>query len=447
MLSIFIVEDDPFYGSLLQHHLRQQADFEVRLLATGTACLEELYREPDVISMDYGLPDMNGGELLNRILEKHPSIAVIVTSGQEDIATAVSLLQQGARDYLVKNENTKDLLWKSIQNISEAKALKREVADLREQLSEKFSFDSVIGRSPAMQQVFSVLRKAVRSQINVTITGETGTGKEVVARAIHYNGPRRNEPFVAINTAAIPADLLESELFGHEKGAFTGATERKIGRFEAAGEGTLFLDEVAEMDLNLQSKLLRALQEREFCRVGSNSPVTFRARLLTATHRDLGALVRQGKFREDLYYRIMGLPVELPPLRRRGEDLLLLANFFLDMYARDNGTKRAELGPAAKDKLLKHPFPGNVRELKAVIDLACVLSETGHIVPEDLKFSTLNGPSAIDYGDKTLREYNREIIQHYLTQYDRNVSSVAEKLNVGKSTIYGMIKSGEVSLR
>ncbi|WP_198664811.1 sigma-54-dependent transcriptional regulator [Lewinella sp. IMCC34191] len=446
MFTVFIVEDDPFYGRLLQHHLSAAADYTVELFTTAEACLEELYRKPDVISIDYGLPDMDGDELFDRIRARETGTAIIVTSGQEDVDTAVSLLKRGAHDYLVKNDNTKELLARSIRNIREASNLKREVADLREQLGEKYHFTSIIGSSAPMQEVYTVVRKAARSRINVSITGETGTGKEVVAKAIHYSGAQPDQPFVAINTAGIPAELLESELFGHEKGAFTGASARKIGLFEAAREGTLFLDEIAEMDMNLQSKLLRALQEREFCRVGGTEPIKFRARLLTATHRDLETRVREGKFREDLYYRIIGLPVCLPPLRKRGEDILLLADHFLDLYARENRVERITLTADAKDRLLRHAFPGNVRELKAVIDLACVLSDTGQIKVEHLKFSGLTGPSVIDYGEKSLREYTREIVQHYLNTYDSNVGRVAEKLKVGKSTIYGMLKSGEVSV-
>ena len=442
--KIFVVEDDPFYGKLLQHHLGLNPDYEVSLFSTGGACLEALYHKPDVISIDYGLPDMNGGELLRKIRSVNDAIPVVIISGQDDIGTAVDLLKQGARDYIVKNDNTKNLLWRSIVNIRENSDLKQEVEILKEQLEEKFSFSGVIGKSDAMKSVYAMLRKAVKSNINVSITGETGTGKEVIAKAIHYNSDRSKRPFVAVNTAAIPENLLESELFGHEKGAFTGAVARKFGQFEAAKDGTLFLDEIAEMDLTLQSKILRAIQEREFTRVGGTESIPFRARLLTATHRDLEVQVREGKFREDLYYRIMGLPIALPPLRDRGEDVLLLATSFVKLYAADNGLPKLKLNKSAKDKLLNYAFPGNVRELKAVIDLACVMTETGRIKAEDIIFSGLTNPSLFDYGKKTLREYTLEILQHYLEKYDNNVVRVADHLAIGKSTIYNMIKSGEL---
>ena len=443
--KIFIVEDDPFYGRLLEHHLSMNPDYEVDVYATGKACLEQMYRKPDVVSLDYGLPDMTGDVLFSKIRSVNSTVPIVVISGQDDVGTAVDLLKKGARDYITKDENTKNLLWKSIIHIREHSNLKQEVATLKEQLEEKFSFDSIIGKSKAMQQVYGMLDKAIRSNINVSITGETGTGKEVIATAIHFNSERRKAPFMAVNMAAIPENLLESELFGHEKGAFTGAVGRKIGKFEAAGNGTLFLDEIAEMDLALQSKILRAIQEREFCRVGSTEVVKFSARLVTATHRDLETCVRQGTFREDLYYRIMGLPIALPALRDRGEDVLLLAESFLRKYASENGTKALKLNLSAKDKLLKYSFPGNVRELKAVIDLACVLSDTRGISAEDIRFSGLNASSAVEYGEKTLKEYNREILQHYLDKYAHNVVLVAEKLGVGKSTVYSMLKTGELT--
>ncbi|WP_090172345.1 sigma-54-dependent transcriptional regulator [Neolewinella agarilytica] len=442
--KIFIVEDDPFYGRLLKHHLSLNPDYEVELFTSGKACLQELYQKPDVVSIDYGLPDMDGGVLLNKIHAVNSSIPVIIISGQEDITTAVDLLKKGARDYLVKDDNTKELLWRSIINIRENSNLKQEVETLKVQLEEKFSFDSIIGSSKAMQKVYAILKKAIKSNINVSITGETGTGKEVIAKAIHYNSDRSKQPFVAVNMAAIPENLLESELFGHEKGAFTGAIGRKPGKFEQAKEGTLFLDEIAEMDLSLQSKILRAIQEREFTRVGGTDTIKFKARLLTATHRDLEVQVREGKFREDLYYRIMGLPIALPALKDRDEDVLLLAEFFIKQYSRENKTGPLKLNRSGKEKLLKYHFPGNVRELKAVIELACVMTDTNGISDEDIRFSGLNSEPAIVYGEKTLREYTLEIVRHYLEKYNNNVVQVAEKLGVGKSTIYNMLKNGEL---
>lgn len=442
--KIFIVEDDPFYGSLLKHHLSLNPDYEVELFTSGKDCLRELYRKPDVVSVDYGLPDMTGDILFSKIRAVDSALPIIIISGQEDIATAVDLLKKGARDYIVKDDNTKDLLWRSMINIRENSALKQEVETLKVQLEEKFSFDGIIGKSKTMQGMYTMLRKAIKSNINVSITGETGTGKEVIAKAIHYSSERSKHPFVAVNMAAIPENLLESELFGHEKGAFTGAISRKPGKFEAAKEGTLFLDEIAEMDLSLQSKILRAIQEREFTRVGGTEAIKFKARLLTATHRDLEVQVREGKFREDLYYRIMGLPIALPALKDRDEDVLLLADFFIKQYAKENKVAPLKLNRSGKEKLLKYHFPGNVRELKAVIELACVMTDTNGISDADIRFSGLNSESVIVYGEKTLREYTLEIIRHYLLKSNNSVVETAKKLDVGKSTIYNMLKSGEL---
>ena len=262
-----------------------------------------------------------------------------------------------------------------------------------------------------------------------------------MAKAIHYNSERKNKAFIAINMAAIPKDLVESEFFGHEKGAFTGAENRMIGKFEQADGGTIFLDEIAELDLNLQSKLLRVLQEREVVRIGGKEAIKFNARLIIATHKDLAQEVKKGNFREDLYYRIIGLPIELPPLRERGNDILLLAKHFIDLYVKENQMKPIILSSAAKDKLLKYPFPGNIRELKSVIDLACVLCEGHEILPDDLSFISISSTDFFLSEEKTLKEYTSEIIFHYLKKNNNDVLKTAQKLDIGKSTIYNLLQA------
>ncbi len=443
--KIFIVEDDPWYGRLLEHHLSMNPDYHVVLFTDGKSCLKELHQKPNVICIDYGLPDMDGEQLLDKIQSIDSSISVIIISGQEEISIAVDLLKKGAKDYIVKDENTTDHLWKTIINVRENSFLRQEVETLKEQLEQKFSFKSIIGNCKAMQGVFSLLEKAIRSNINVSISGETGTGKEVVAKAIHFNGPRKKKSFIPVNMAAIPKDLLESELFGHEKGAFTGAVARKIGKFEQADKGTLFLDEIAEMDINLQSKILRVLQEREFTRVGGTEIIKFDARIITATHKDLVEEVKAGNFREDLYYRLIGLPIKLPPLREREGDVILLANFFIEQYVKENKLPNLKLLSSAKDKLLKYRFSGNVRELKAVLDLACVMCDGKSIKDSDIIFSNLKKESVYTLEEKTLKEYNNEIISYFLKKYKNNVVLVANKLGIGKSKIYNLIKSGEIN--
>src|SRR5258705_3229968 len=358
--NIFIVEDDAWYGELLKYHLSLNPDHHVSLFTSGKTCLDELHKKPDPITIDYSLPDTNGLELYKNILETSPDIAVIVISGQDDVNTAVELLKMGVNDYLVKGDNTKDLLWNAVIRIRENQCLKKEVEHLRKELGHKYKFEkSIKGSSPAMKKVFAVMEKAAKTNINVSVTGETGTGKELVAKAIHYNSERKKRPFIAVNMPAIPTELLESELFGHEKGAYTGAISRKIGKFEEANKGTLLLDEIAELDLSLQSKILRVLQERELVRVGGNVSIKLDVRLVVATHKNLAEEVSKGRFREDLYYRIMGLPVELPPLRERGMDIMLLAKAFLDDFCRENKLSMQAISPEAREKLMKYNYSGN----------------------------------------------------------------------------------------
>jgi DNA-binding NtrC family response regulator len=295
-----------------------------------------------------------------------------------------------------------------------------------------------------MQQLFKLIDKAARTPITVSVSGETGTGKELVAKAIHYQSDRRAGPFVAVNVAAIPRELLESELFGHEKGAFTGAASRRIGRFEEAHQGTLFLDEVAELDLDLQAKLLRVLQEREVTRVGGNAAIAFDARLIVATHHDLHQLVKQARFREDLFYRLLGLPIVLPPLRERGPDVLLLANAFLASFCALNGMPLLRLSSGAQHKLIQYAFPGNVRELKAVIELAAVLADGETIEADDL---SLRQQETTPLAANTpLRAQVAAIVQRYLDANNSNILETAAQLQIGKSTIYRMVQNKEVRL-
>lgn len=446
-LKIFLVEDDSFFGETLKFHLKLNPDFDVYLFSTGKECLDNLFLKPDIICLDFGLPDIKGDVLLNKIQETNNKIPIIIISGQEDIEVAVNFLKSGARDYIVKNPHTKDILWNAILKIRENLHLINEVEELKEKLEQKYSFENtIIGQSNAIKSVFNKIHKAISSNINVSITGETGTGKEIVASAIHYNSNRKNKPFIAVNMAAIPKELIESEFFGYEKGAFTGANTKTIGKFEQANGGTIFLDEIAELDLHLQSKLLRVLQEREVVRLGGTSRIKFDARLIIATHKDLKEEVKKGNFREDLYYRIIGLPIELPPLRVRGNDILLLAKHFTDTFAKENKVKPPVLSKEAKDKLLKYSFPGNIRELKSTIELACVMCEENEILGSDLTFSSINTMDFFLSDEKTLKEKTHEIIMHYLKKNNNDVLKTAKQLDIGKSTIYNLIQSTEKSI-
>jgi len=443
--TIFIVEDDPWYGEILQYHLNLNPDYKVSLFKTGKECLEKMELKPDLITLDFSLPDLRGDKLYKKIREINPNVPVIMISAQEDISVAVNLLKMGVSDYLIKDEATKDLLWNSIVRIRETQNLKKEVEHLKEELGQKYSFDkTIIGQSDSLKKIFVMMEKAIKVNINISITGETGTGKEVVAKAIHYNSDRKKKNFVAVNMAAIPLELIESDLFGHEKGAFTGAIARKIGKFEEANGGTLFLDEIAELDLSLQSKLLRVLQERELVRVGGNEHVKLDVRLIIATHKDLSEEVRKGNFREDLFFRIMGLPIQLPPLRERGNDILILAKHFVNDFSKENNMGVIHFSEEAKTKLLHYYFPGNVRELKAIIDLAAVMCENNEINANDITFSRSKKEEVFITEQKTLRQYNCDIIKYYLKKNNDDVIAAAKVLDIGKSTIYKMMKAGEL---
>ncbi|WP_336733920.1 sigma-54-dependent transcriptional regulator [Chryseobacterium sp. VD8] len=443
MVRIFLVDDDPFFGEMLKYHLELNPDYEVFLYSSGRECLSELYRNPDIICIDFGLPDIQGDDLFKQIKGIYPSLPIIVISGQENISVAIDFLKQGAKDYIVKNEHTKELLWNSIIRLRENISLKQEVEELKDELEKKYSFEkTIIGQSESIKNIFSKINKALKSNINVSVTGETGTGKEVVARAIHYHSSRKNKPFVAVNMAAIPKDLVESEFFGHEKGAFTGATDKSVGKFEQANGGTIFLDEIAELDLNLQSKLLRALQEREITRVGGTQKIKLDVRLIIATHKNLANEVKKGNFREDLYYRVIGLPIELPPLRERDQDTLILAKHFIELFAKENKIKPLSLSSDARKKLMKYSFPGNIRELKSVVDLACVMAEGNEITADDISFYSLEKESEVFLSEqKTLKQYTTDIILHFLKENNNDVIKTAKILDIGKSTVYNLINS------
>ena len=448
MYNIFIVEDDDWYGEILTYHLSLNPDFKITRFTSGKDCLSKMHQLPDLITLDFSLPDIEGDKLYEKIRERSQDVPVIIISAQEDITTAVNLLKMGVSDYLVKDDATKDLLWNSIIRIRENQNLKKEVEYLKEELGQKYSFEkTIIGQSEVLKRVFLMMEKAIKTNINVSISGETGTGKEVVAKAIHYNSDRKKKNFVAVNMAAIPKELIESELFGHEKGAFTGALTRKPGKFEEANGGTIFLDEIAEMDMSLQSKLLRVLQEREVVRVGGNEVVKFDVRLIVATHKNLADEVQKGNFREDLYFRILGLPIELPPLRDRGNDILVLAKHYADQFAKDNKLGQIHFSEDAKEKLMSYPFPGNVRELKAMIELAAVMCENNEIKAADISVNSWRkNDQAIFNTQKTLREHTIDIIRQYLKNNGNDVLATAKMLDIGKSTIYKMIQDREVSI-
>jgi two-component system, NtrC family, response regulator AtoC len=439
--KIFIVEDNSLYAKVLKRQLSQNESYNIKTFETGRECIANLSDEPDVITLDYTLPDMTGADILAEINKTLPKTHVIIISGQNDINTAVKLLKDGAYDYIMKGPDTRERLENIIKNIYESDQLREENTYLRDVVRKKYDFKNLIkGNSREIEHVFDLMTKAAQTNISVSITGETGTGKELIAKGIHYNSARGNKPFIAVNISAIPETLIESELFGHEKGAFTGADSRKIGKFEAASGGTLFLDEIADLNMNIQTKLLRVIQERELTRIGGNDVIPIDVRIITATHKKLSNMVAEGKFRQDLYYRLLGLPIEAPPLRERGNDIILLAKFFVNEFCKENNIPLKKLSNEVTNKLLAYPFPGNIRELKAVMELACVLTNDENIEAEHLNMSIKEDVSNLLAKEKTLEEYTEEIISHFLNNYNNNVRLVASKLNIGKSTIYRMLQ-------
>lgn len=445
--KIFIIEDDLFYGEILEYHLSLNSEYDILRFTRGTDCLAEMGQQPDLIIIDFSLPDYKGDVLFNKIKAINNLVPVIIVSGQEEVSVALKMLKMGVSEYLVKDETTQDLLWHSIVELREKLRPKKIEAIPNNTVSKSFSFEKKIkGQSAPLNKIFTLMEKASHTHINVSITGETGTGKEVVAQSIHFSGNRKRKPFVAVNMAAIPKDLIESELFGYEKGAFTGAGTMKIGKFEAANDGTIFLDEIAELDLSMQSKILRVLQEREIIRVGGHEKIKLDVRLIVATHKDLAEEVKNGNFREDLYYRIMGLSIDLPPLRDRGDDILILSRHFVEEFIQSNQLGPILITKEAIKKLMSHHFPGNIRELKAVMELAVVLSDGCEIKAADIVLSTIKREPTFIREEKTLRQYNREIIQYFLQKYGDDVVSVADKLDIGKSTIYKMIQQKEIIL-
>ncbi|MFP4471280.1 MAG: sigma-54-dependent transcriptional regulator [Bacteroidales bacterium] len=438
---VFVVEDDEWYSKLLVHNLSLIQDIVVEKYFDGKSLLDNLHKNPDVITLDYRLPDMKGDQLMKRIKSANEDTEVVVISEQEDIETAVDLLRLGAYDYLVKRSDIRDRLLNTIGNIRKHARLRRRISSLEAEVGKKYHLKhAIIGNSVPIQKVIALVGKAANSSINVTVTGETGTGKEVVAKAIHYNSARKNKPFIPVNVAAIPTELFESELFGHERGAFTGAIAQRKGKFEEASGGTIFLDEIGEMDLGFQPKLLRALQEKEITRVGSNTPVPVDCRIIVATHRNLKQEAAEGRFRQDLYYRLYGLQIDLPPLRERDKDTLILANFFISEYCRDNKLPQKTLSAEARNKLLSYSWPGNVRELKSVVELAIIMADGEEIGPDDISLSSSEILHEVLSEELTLREYDRRIVKFFLKKYDNNTKAVADKLGIGQTTIYRMMK-------
>lgn len=385
--KIFIIEDNVMYAEAMKQALSKDEAYELEIFHTGQDLLDNLHKGPDVVTIDYMLPDMSGMDVLKKVIKYNSDIQTIFLSGQEDVNKVVEAYKNGVKSYIVKNDNALVELEQSVKNCLSTVSLKKEVALLNEEITDRSKYSKIIGQSTAMMRVLKLIQRVEKTDTLVMITGDSGTGKELIAEAIHVNSNRRRKPYVAINIAAIPANLLEDELFGHERGAFTGASGKRKGKFEEADGGTIFLDEIGEMDIQLQTKLLRVLQEKTITRLGSNKNIKLNVRIIAATNRNLGEQVKLGNFREDLYYRIQGFLIHLPRLRDRGGDSLLLAEHFLKIHCEKHGIPAKTIGESAKEALLKHTFPGNVRELIALMERCVLMSDGNTIESKDLIFS------------------------------------------------------------
>jgi len=446
-----LVVDDEIAARTGLAKLLASEDFIVDLAEDGAnAVAIASEHPPDVVITDLKMPKMDGIELTKKLHDERPDLPIIVTTAFGDLTNAVSAMRAGAEDYLTKPVDF-DGLMVIVQRALERRDLKLEAESLRTQLRERDGegLRGLVGASAPMQKVYRLAKQVASSRATVLVTGESGTGKGELARAIHELGPRKDKPFVSLHCTALAESLLESELFGHEKGAFTGADKRRIGRFEQANGGTLFLDEVGEIPPLTQVKLLRVLQERTFERVGGNEPITVDVRVVAATNRDLAQDVRDGKFREDLYYRLNVVNIEMPPLRVRGEDVMTLANHFLRRFVRENHKSIEGFTDAARAKIKSHRWPGNVRELENAIERAVVLCEGGRIDDKDLPFESaaVNSGNGVKIPGATMADIERHAITSTLAACGGSTTKAAEMLEISVRTIqyrlheYGMAKS------
>ena len=384
---IFVVEDNEFFSQLIKQKLESNDQNEVTLFNNGDDFRRNLHLNPDIVVLDYNLPNTTGIDLLKEIKNFNDQIKTILISGQEKVDVVIEAFENGAEEYIKKDDNALTMLDLKVQKHSSTVNLRKEVDTLREQIIDRHRYDRIIGESQALLKVLRLIQKVEKTNMLALITGESGTGKELVASAIHYNSSRKNRPFVAVNVAAIPEDLMESELFGHERGAFTGADSKRIGKFEEANDGTIFLDEIGEMDIHMQTKLLRVLQESKITRLGSNKEIPLNVRIIAATNKNLAQRVKDGKMREDLYYRLQGFLIHLPPLRERDNDILLLAKSMLRSFCDSNRIPLKSFSSDALKMMMQHPWSGNVRELKAFVERAVLISDNDIIEDDDLIFS------------------------------------------------------------
>ncbi len=444
-LAVLIVDDDPSVRQALRLILK--GAYETVEAKDGHEALQTVKsRNVDLVLLDVMMPGMDGIAALGRIKEADPDIGVIMLSARDTAKEAVTALQKGAYDYVVKPFDEADLLM-TIKRYAESLTLKTELEYLKEETSRDYGFGEIVSIAPGMKSIFELIEKVSNASSNVLITGESGTGKELVARAIHSMGARRNKPFVAVNCGAVPSELMESELFGHEKGAFTGAHARKIGKLEFADGGTVFFDEVSTLPMHLQIKLLRVIQERTFERVGSNTPINVDIRFIAATNVNLDEAVARGAFREDLLYRLKVVPVEIPPLRERKEDIPVLVRHFLEKHGSRCNKKMAGISAEALDALSAYHWPGNVRELENLMERLVVLSKDGGLITYDglpkAFFSVAGqGMTSDNCGfQEAIKSFERRYISGVLDRTNWNRRETSRILNIHRNTLRMKMKT------
>jgi DNA-binding NtrC family response regulator len=445
MKKILIVDDELGTRESLRTIFKK--DYEVHTASSGEEALEAVREDNlDLVLLDILMPRMDGIEVLQRIKEVN-SCHVIMLTAMRNVKTAVNAMKMGAFDYIVKPFNV-DEIKMVVEKALSTRDLMREVEYLRSELDKSYNFANILGTTEAMRKVFHVIRQAADTRSTVLVSGESGTGKELVARAIHYNGPRRNKPFVAINCAAIPESLMESELFGHERGSFTSAHARKAGQIEQASEGTLFLDEITELSPYTQAKILRFLQEKEINRVGGARPIKVDTRVIAATNKNPEKALEEGTLRDDLYYRINIIPIALPPLRERKDDIPLLVGYFLKKMSTQESKRAPSVTSEALDLLVQYHWPGNVRELENLIERAFILTRGDKIVPDDIaphlkpsiKHKVLSGALSLD---KAEEEFERDVILEALNKSNHVQTRAAQLLGVSRRILkYKMDKWG-----
>jgi DNA-binding NtrC family response regulator len=435
---ILIVEDEEKLRRVLELQL-SSAGFDVDQAATAEDGLRVVDRA-DLVLTDLKLPRMGGLELLAAIRRQNAQVPVVMMTAFGSIETAVESMKAGATDFLLKPFSL-DHLMQVVSKALEVRALRDENRQLKAELGRRYEFDNIIGRSEPMQEIFATIERVAPTRATVLLAGESGVGKDLIARAIHFHSPRRDRPLVKINCTAIPENLMESELFGYEKGAFTGAQTSKPGKFEQADTGTVFLDEIGDVPAAIQVKLLRVLQEREFERLGSNLTRHIDVRVIAATNQDLRAALEQGTFREDLYYRLNVVPLNIPPLRERRADIPFLAGHFVRKLAPDAGCQVESITDAAMDKLLAYHWPGNVRELENVIERSLVMATGKQLDAGDIKLEAAPRPRAANGGAHllpeglTLDQYEQEIIREALKRADGNKSQAARMLGLTRNAL------------